>query len=81
MGKLINIGYGNSVASERVVAVIAPSSAPIKRLREEAKRLNKLVDATAGRQTRSVIVTDSDHVILSSVQPATIVSRLRGKRS
>jgi len=77
MGKLINIGYGNSVAFERVVAVIAPSSLPIKRLREEARRLNKLIDATAGRQTRSVIVTDSDHIILSSVRPSTIVSRLK----
>lgn len=77
MGKLINVGYGNAVVSERVVAVVAPSSAPIKRLREEAKRLNKLIDATAGRQTRSVIVTDSDHIILSSVQPSTIVSRLK----
>lgn len=77
MGKFINIGYGNAVVSERVIAVVAPSSAPIKRLREEAKRLNKLIDATAGRQTRSVIVTDSDHIILSSVQPSTIVSRLK----
>jgi len=76
MGKPINIGYGNAVISERVVAVIAPSSLPIKRLREEAKRINKLIDATAGRQTRSVIVTDSDHIILSSVLPSTIVSRL-----
>ncbi len=77
MSKLINIGFGNSIVSERVVAVIASHSLPIKRLREEAKRLNKLIDATAGRQTRSVIVTDSNHIILSSVRPSTVVSRLK----
>ncbi len=74
--KLINVGYGNVVVAERVVAVIGPNAAPIRRLREEAKDRGKLVDATQGRKTRSVIVTDSDHVVLSAVQAETIAQRL-----
>jgi regulator of extracellular matrix RemA (YlzA/DUF370 family) len=63
--KLVNIGFGNSVVSRRVIAIISPSAAPIKRLRDEARDEKRLVDATQGRKTRSVIVTDSNHVIQS----------------
>ena len=74
-GRLINIGFGNVVLSERVVAIVAPSSAPRKRLKEEARERGKLVDATQGRRTRAIIITDSDHVILSAVQAETITQR------
>ena len=74
--RLLNVGYGNVVVAARVVAVVGPSAAPIRRLREEARERGKLVDATQGRKTRSVIVTDSDHVVLSAVQAETIAQRL-----
>lgn len=73
---LLNIGYGNVVVSSRVVSIVSPQSAPMKRLREEAAGRGKLVDATQGRRTRSIIVTDSDHIILSAINPDTIASRL-----
>ena len=73
---LFNIGYGNLVAASRVVAIVSPQAAPMRRLREEASGRGKLVDATQGRRTRSIIVTDSDHVILSAINPETIASRL-----
>jgi len=73
---LFNIGYGNLVAASRVVAIVAPQAAPMKRLRDEASNRGKLVDATQGRRTRSIIVTDSDHVILSAINPETIAARL-----
>lgn len=73
--KLVNIGFGNSVVSRRVVAIISPSAAPIKRLRDEARDEKRLIDATQGRKTRSVIVTDSNHVILSAIQSETIAQR------
>lgn len=73
---LLNLGYGNLVIASRVVAIVSPQSAPMKRLREEAASRGKLVDATQGRRTRSIIVTDSDHVILSAINPETIASRL-----
>lgn len=73
--KLVNIGFGNVVVASRIVAIIAPSSAPMKRLKEEARQNGKLIDATQGRKTRAVIITDSDHVILSAVQPATVAQR------
>ena len=73
----MNIGYGNLVVASRVVAIAAPASAPMKRLREEASNRGKLVDATQGRRTRSIIVTDSDHVILSAINPETIAGRLQ----
>ena len=78
-GVLLNIGFGNVVASHRVVAIVTPGSAPVKRLKDNAKRAGKLVDATQGRRTRAVIVTDSDHVILSAVAAETITQRLEGK--
>ncbi|MGQ9499071.1 MAG: DUF370 domain-containing protein [Dissulfurimicrobium sp.] len=74
--KLLNIGFGNSIVAERVVAIVNPLSAPIKRLREEAKNNTKLIDATQGRKTRSIIITDSNHVILSAIQAETIAQRL-----
>jgi extracellular matrix regulatory protein A len=73
---LINIGFGNAVVAERVVVVITPASASGKRLREEAKENSLLVDATHGRKTRAIIVMDSNHVILSAMQPETIANRL-----
>jgi regulator of extracellular matrix RemA (YlzA/DUF370 family) len=72
---LVNIGFGNVVASSKVVAIVTPGSAPIKRMREEAKNGGKLVDATQGRRTRSIIVTDSNHIILSALQAETITQR------
>ncbi len=73
--KLVNIGFGNSVVSRRVVAIVSPSAAPIRRLREEARDQKRLIDATQGRKTRSVIITDSNHVILSAIQSETIAQR------
>lgn len=72
---LINIGFGNVVSTSRIVAIVMPDSSPMKRLRDEAKRKGKLVDATEGRKTRSIIITDSDHVILSALQVETITQR------
>jgi hypothetical protein len=74
--RLINIGYGNVVAAARVVAVVSPDSAPMKRLKDDARQAGKLVDATQGRRTRSILVTDTDHVILSALSAETIAERL-----
>lgn len=74
--KLINIGFGNMVAANRLIAIVSPESAPIKRIIQEAREKGMLVDATYGRRTRAVIITDSDHVILSAVQPETVAGRL-----
>ncbi|KJU87229.1 protein containing DUF370 [Candidatus Magnetobacterium bavaricum] len=73
---LVNIGFGNVIAVNRVVTILTSASAPMKRLREEAKKIGKLIDATEGRRTRSIIVTDSDHVILSALQTETLTQRL-----
>ncbi|OGW24866.1 MAG: hypothetical protein A2X59_01555 [Nitrospirae bacterium GWC2_42_7] len=75
---LVNIGFGNVVASSKVVAIVTPGSAPIKRIREEAKKGSKLIDASQGRRTRSIIITDSDHIILSALQAETITQRFMG---
>jgi len=74
--KFINIGFGNMVASERVVAVVSPDSAPIKRLIQDAKDNGRAIDVTCGKRTRAVIITDSEHVILSAFQSETISNRL-----
>lgn len=74
--KLINIGFGNIAPANRIISVISPDSQPVKRLVGIARERNKLVDATYGRRTRAVIVMDSNHVILSSVQPETVAQRL-----
>jgi regulator of extracellular matrix RemA (YlzA/DUF370 family) len=77
---LVNIGFGNVVAASKVVAIVTPGSAPIKRMREESKKEGRLVDATQGRRTRSIIITDSNHIILSALQAETITQRfLEGK--
>jgi regulator of extracellular matrix RemA (YlzA/DUF370 family) len=74
--KLLNIGFGNSVVAAKVVAIVTPGSAPMKRLKDDAKAAGRLIDATQGRKTRAIIVTDSNHVILSGVQAETIAMRL-----
>ena len=76
--KLINIGFGNIISSNRIVAIVSPESAPIKRLVQEARDCDRLIDATYGRRTRAVVITDSDHVILSAVQPETVAHRMIG---
>ena len=73
---LVNVGFDNVVAAERVIAVVSADPSPVKRLRESAARHQKLIDATNGRRTRTVIVTDSDHVVLSTLQPETVAKRL-----
>jgi regulator of extracellular matrix RemA (YlzA/DUF370 family) len=79
--KLINVGFGNIVSANRIIAIVSPESAPIKRIIQEARERGMLIDATYGRKTRAVIVTDSDHIILSAVQPETVAHRLSGKGS
>ncbi|BFJ84027.1 DUF370 domain-containing protein [Ruthenibacterium sp. CLA-JM-H11] len=73
--KLINIGFGNMVSANRLVAIVSPESAPIKRIVQEARDKGTLIDATYGRRTRAVIITDSDHVVLSAIQPETVANR------
>lgn len=75
INNLVNIGFGNFVNSNRVISILSPDSAPMKRLKEEAKNQKKLIDATYGRRTRAIIITDSDHIILSSIQSETIAQR------
>ncbi len=77
--KLINIGFGNVVLANRIITIVSPESAPIKRVINEARERHKLIDATYGRKTRAVIVTDSEHIILSSIQPETVANRLLAK--
>lgn len=74
--KLINIGFGNIVSANRIISIVSPESAPIKRIIQDARDRGSLIDATYGRRTRAVIVMDSDHVILSAVQPETVAGRL-----
>jgi regulator of extracellular matrix RemA (YlzA/DUF370 family) len=74
--KFINIGYGNMVAVDRIITVTSPDSAPIKRIIQDAKDAGRAIDATCGRKTRAVIITDSDHVILSALQTETVANRL-----
>ena len=74
--KLINIGFGNMISASRLITIVSPESAPIKRIIQDAKDKGMLIDATYGRRTRAVIIMDSDHVILSAVQPDTVAGRL-----
>ncbi len=74
--RLINIGFGNIISANRLVAIVSPDSAPIKRIIQEARDKGMLIDATYGRRTRAVIITDSDHIILSAIQPETVANRL-----
>ncbi len=73
---LVNIGFGNIVSLERIIAVVNPGSSPMKRMKDEARKRGKLIDATEGRKTRSIIITDSDHIILSALQVETILQRI-----
>jgi extracellular matrix regulatory protein A len=73
--QLVNIGFGNIVCANRIIAIVSPESAPIKRIINEAKENNRLIDATYGRRTRAVIITDSTHVVLSAIQPETVAHR------
>lgn len=79
--KLINIGFGSMVSAERVIAVVSPDSAPIKRMIQEARDRGNLVDATFGRKTKAVLIMDSDHVVLSGLQPGSVAGRLSGKET
>jgi len=73
---LVNIGFGNIVSLSRIIAVVNPGSSPMKRMKDEARKRGKLIDATEGRKTRSIIITDSDHIILSALQVETILQRI-----
>ena len=77
--KLINIGFGNIVSANRIISIVSPESAPIKRLIQETRERGYLIDATYGRRTRAVIITDSDHIILAAVQPETIANRINSR--
>lgn len=79
--KLVNIGFGNIVSANRIIAIVSPESAPIKRIIQEARDRGMLIDATYGRRTRAVIITDSDHVVLSAVQPETVAHRLSNNKN
>ena len=77
--KLVNIGFGNLVSADKVVAVVSPESAPIKRIIQDARDNGNLIDATYGRRTRAVLIMDSDHVVLSALQPETVAARFAGE--
>ena len=77
--KLINIGFGNMISAGRLIAIVSPESAPIKRMVQEARDRGVLIDATYGRRTRAVRITDSDHIVLSAPQPETVAGRLGGR--
>ncbi len=77
--KLINIGFGNMISAGRLIAIVSPESAPIKRMVQEARDRGVLIDATYGRRTRAVLIMDSDHIVLSALQPETVAGRLGGR--
>jgi regulator of extracellular matrix RemA (YlzA/DUF370 family) len=77
--KILNVGFDNIVSADRVVAVVMAQAAPVRRLIDEARKKNKLIDATNGRKTKTAVVTDSDHVILSAMQPSTITQRMAAR--
>ena len=79
--KLINIGFGNMVSASRLIAIVSPESAPIKRMVQEARDRGTLIDATYGRRTRAVMIMDSDHIVLSALQTETVAGRLAGKEA
>jgi len=79
--KLLNIGFGNMVVADRVVAIVSPSSSPMKRLKDEARQERQLVDATQGRRTRAIIVMDSNHILLSAIQFETVSQRFEDLKS
>ena len=77
--KLVNVGFGNMVAAARLVAIVSPDSAPVRRLVQDARETGRVIDATYGRRTRAVIIMDSDHVVLSPLQPETVAGRMAGR--
>ena len=79
--KLVNIGFGNTVAADKIVAIVSPDSAPIKRMVQEAKDKGTAIDATFGRKTRAVLIMDSDHIVLSAVQAETVADRIDKERN
>ena len=79
--KLINIGFGNMISADRLIAIVSPESAPIKRMVQEARERGVLIDATYGRRTRAVVIMDNDHLVLSALQPETVANRLGGKET
>lgn len=79
--KFINIGFGNMISSQRIIAIVSPEAAPIKRIVADARGKRELIDATCGRRTRSVVITDSNHIILSALNPDTVVGRLKVSNS
>lgn len=78
---LINVGFGNSVNKDRIIAVVSPETAPIKRLVQDAKDQNRVIDVTCGRKTRAVVITDSDHVVLSALKCETIAAKIAGRNN
>ena len=78
--KLVNIGYGNMLAADRLVAVVSPEAAPIRRMIQDARDSGRIIDATCGHKTRAVIVTDSEHVVLSTLLPETVAARIDGRK-
>ena len=81
MNRLIHIGFGNIVNTDKIIAIVSPDSAPIKRMVQEARDRGVLVDATYGRRTRAVLIMDSDHIVLSALQPETVAGRLGGREN
>lgn len=79
--RLVNVGFGNMISAERLIAVIGPDSAPVKRMVQEARESGNLIDATYGRRTRAVLVMDSDHIVLSALLPETVGARMGGKET
>ena len=79
--RFINIGFGNMVSADKIIAVVSPDSAPIKRIVSEAKENNMVIDSTCGRKTRAVIIVNTDHVVLSALQPETIINRFKGEET
>lgn len=79
--KLVNIGFGNMISAQRLISVIGPDSAPVKRMIQEAREGGNLIDATYGRRTRAVLIMDSGHIVLSALQPETVSARLNGKET
>ena len=77
--KLVNIGFGNMVSASRLVAIVSPESAPVRRLVQDARETGRVIDATYGRRTRAVIIMDSDHVVLSPLQPETVAGRMENR--
>ena len=78
--RLVNVGYGNMVAADRVVAVVSPEAAPIRRLIQDARDSGRVIDGTSGHKTRAVLITDSDHVVLSPLMPETLASRMEERK-